>query len=278
MKPTFVVYGNCNAEAFAQFLRDLTPLGKSHEIIWARSYGDTRLRLPGAEDDPLARCEYLWVQNDEENPMIHEGRTPDSCTVLSFPPCNATVMWPYLFRDALPVGPEGHFPNGDEIIQALSEDPDITSENVAEAYQARIRPEHIDNAVGHNERVMAKRDAACDVGIADFFWDNFQSIPMQMTYNHPRRVFLQALFFRLLDRTLPHLTAAARARAAAWPANYEPFDNLETPVAPLVAERLRLEWWRPDHKYMFWGERLTFAEYTVRYLEDRRRRMAHAAL
>ncbi|KRA57526.1 hypothetical protein ASD89_07655 [Caulobacter sp. Root656] len=279
MKPTFVVYGNCNAQALTQFLEALTPLGDSHEIIWARSYGDTSLRLPGVENDPLARCEHLWVQNDEQNPMIHEGRTPESCSVLRFPPCNSTVLWPYQFRDSLPVGPdavrpEGNFPYGDDLIRRLSEDPAITPQNVVEAYQAQIRSGHVANAVEQNQRLMAERDAACDVSIADFFWGNFRRTPMQMTFNHPRRAFVQGLFFRMLDRTAPDLTAAAREKADQWPATYEPFDNFETPVAPAVADALQLEWWTPDHKYIFWDERLTFAEYLVRYLEDRRRRLA----
>jgi len=282
MKPTFVVYGNCNAQAMTQFLAELTPFGQTHEIIWAGSYGDTSLRLPGVENDPLARCEHLWVQHDELNPMIHEGRTPDSCSVLRFPPCNSSVMWPYQFRDNLPVlpdapRPEGDFPYGDDIIRRLSEDPNVTPDNVFEIYQSLVRPEHIAQAIENNRKQMADRDLASDIGIADFFWETFRSKPLQMSFNHPRRLFIQTLFLRLLDATAPEATPQAKAKADAWPATYEPFDNFEAPIAPAVAEALGLEWWTPDHEYIFWDRKLTMDAYLRRFLENRRQRMQLAS-
>jgi hypothetical protein len=281
MKPTIVVYGNCNAEALVQFLGMLTPLGESHEIIWARSYGDTSLRLPGVENDPLARCEHLWVQHDEQNPMVYKGRTPDSCRILRFPPCNSGVLWPYQYRDPLPVAPdaarpEGDFPYGDEILTRLSEDPAITPANVFEAYQEQIYAAHIATALEVNMRQMDERDQACDVAISDFFWKKWRSQPLQMTFNHPRRAFVEEVLRQLMEAAMPSLAAKARAKAAGWPATYEPFDNFETPVAPAVAQAHQLQWWTPDRRYLFWGKTVTMDEYLGLYLEDRRRRTALA--
>ena len=75
---------------------------------------------------------------------------------------------------------------------------------------------------------------------------------------------------------MPSLAAKARAKAAGWPATYEPFDNFETPVAPAVAQAHQLQWWTPDRRYLFWGKTVTMDEYLGLYLEDRRRRTALA--
>lgn len=261
MKPTFVVYGNCNATAFCDFLKLATDIPEKYEVVWGRSFGTT-------EKPDLSRCEQLWVQHDEGNPLVY----PDHIPVVTFPPCNSSTLWPFSCYDKVIAG--DIFPYGDDIIRRLSEDNSINVSQVWDAYQAIVNSslERIATNYESDKATRLKRDQATDVGFSDFFEANFRKTMLQMTYNHPRTVTLKHMFLQLCSRSGIDVDAVI-ARMNAWNPNYEPFNGIEVPVLEQVAKHFGLEWWSPDQTWAHHGKRITTRQYIEAIFTYRRARM-----
>lgn len=265
-KPTFVVYGNCNAQAFVGFLNELTDIPDRYDVVWGRSYGTN-------EKPDLSRCEQLWVQDDESNPL----HFPDGINAISFPPCNSTTLWPFACYDSLTAS--DRFPYGDDIVKRLSEDSQVTVENVWIHYNDMVRAEiyRLDLNYAKDIEIRKQRDSRCDVKFSGFFEANFRSTPLQMTYNHPRLIALKHVFFDLCERTGID-KKGVQEKAARWPQTYEPFDSIETPVLEHVATHFSLEWWSPEIKWRFHGKRLEAKDYIEALFAYRKSVMKSAEL
>ena len=265
VKPTWVVYGNCNAQAFTQFLHALTDVGERYEIVWGRSYNAT-------EPLDLSQCERIWAQLDEGNPLIYPSHIP----AISFPPCNSFLLWPVSTLDPLTSGEHNQFPYGDEIIIALSEDETVTEENVYARYIEKLDTMlgRIDASYEKDKALLESRDSKCDIKIGDFMLKNFRSKELQMSYNHPRTVTLLELFCRLCEASGLDVDEVRRRAWTKWPRTYQPFDGIQVPVMPQVAAHHGLEWWSADSLYPFHGEKISAETYLQKFLAFRRSKMA----
>ncbi len=264
-KPTWIVYGNCNADALAGFLRDLTDVGDRYEIVWARSYNAT-------EPVDFSRCKRLWVQHDEANPLSY----PKHLRAISFPPCNSSAIWPFSTVDPVMAGEHSPFPYGDEIAIRLSEDLAVAEDRIYDAYLDIMRGEsaRFDERYEHDRDLRRRRDDACQIKFSPFFDANFQSQRLQMTYNHPRLDTLLNLFYALCRASGLNPAKAARQRAARWAPAYQPFDSLEVPVLAPVIDHFKLQWapgietWRVNERS------LTPRDYITQYVVCRRAKQA----
>jgi len=265
-KPTWIVYGNCNADAFTGFLRDLTDVGDRYEIVWGRSYN-----APGPID--LSRCEKLWVQYDEGNPLIY----PDSLPALSFPPCNSSAIWPFSTVDPVARGEHSPFPYGDDIVIRLSEDSAISEDRIYDSYLDIMQNEtkRFDEKYEHDRTLRKTRDDACQIKFSPFFDENFRTRRLQMTYNHPRLETLLNVFYELCEASgIDHVKA--REKAAQWPSTYQPFDSIEVPVLAPVVEHFKLDWAPAITTWQVNGKTMTPRDYITQYVLYRRQKMAEA--
>lgn len=274
MKPTFVIYGNCQAGVIREAVRFMPGISDEFEVVYFRSFNHPTEGRGRIDPEIMGRCLLLWEQLDESAPFKFEGATPEQMKWVKFPPVDLGVLWPFSAQDPL-FGPEpdyeyGMFPYGDRILIEVSQH----SESV-EAAILRAN-ELVGQQVGQLLRYLdielarlLRREQSAHVKIAEFVISTFNSDRLFWAYNHPTKILFRELVNRLAAATWPdseHLGSVGDTIFHEW----EPLAHLHTPIHPAVASKLGLVWWREDLRYRFHQDKeLTFDEYVELYLRER---------
>ena len=238
---SLLVYGNCNADVLAGWMRDLSD--EFSEVIWQPSFGG----IPPQQED-VARARVVWWQIAADQPDQIDPPTSLRANVVTFPPCNSQAYWPFGCRDPHTSDAPGCFPFGDTLINHLAAS-DVPADEIPEAYHALSELQrHVVAEVDHHDRqLLHLRDAACDVQIADAIIGARSTKRTHLAYNHPARCILGEMLGRLCERSR---IAQPNLEATGWPVTYEPLDRVEMPVARTVAEELGIEW-DVEHRLRF---------------------------
>jgi hypothetical protein len=110
-----------------------------------------------------------------------------------------------------------------------------------------------------SRRLLAMdRQHGCDLGAR--ILEGYRRRPMFHSIGHPGGELLISL--------LRHMCHIADLRPG-WlrAGSMDPLHNIQIPIHPLIAERLGISWATHDTRYNFRGEKLTWEQYTRRYIE-----------
>ncbi|WP_312404423.1 WcbI family polysaccharide biosynthesis putative acetyltransferase [Brevundimonas sp.] len=282
MKPTVVVYGNCQAAVLASCFQFMGDISSNYEVVYYRSFVHPTEGAAIVDPEVISRCKILWNQIDEGTPFPQLASLPQDCRTVTFPPVDIGLLWPFQAHDPV-FGPEpdyeyGMFPYGDRVLMETSDAGLLGAEGLQHATaleekKTRDIERHVDIEFSR----LMRREQDAMVRIAPFVLSNFKVKRLFWSYNHPASPLLAEILNRLIGATWPesrkpeHPLHLAGSRIFA---EWEPLADLQVPVGETVAQRLNLTWWEPSQKYKFHGDReLTPEEYRLLYLNERASRL-----
>lgn len=276
MKPSILVYGNCQAEHIAQigkFLPSLRekvgfkviPLHVVTDQEWGTCYDDAY----------FSDVKVLWNQMEGGAPSAHrlelERRIPPDCQVVRFPPFNMLALWPFTGNDPrLANERECRYPWTDSIAASLSKSNE--SDDALFAAYMRTSTEKMPD-LDRRLRLEVTRwqaaDALSDIKIADWVLENFRTTRIFYTAGHLTATPLGLMARKLLERTKLFGEAEifrAHQEADFLLRDYAGQDLEVVPLHPLVAERLDLTYYDPNARHRWHGHEWSFREYILNYI------------
>lgn len=258
MKPSLVVYGNCQAEWVALGLQTIPTVADRFDIHYVYSFDHPVSGLANPDLSLLGRCAVLLEQRGAWDRFRWRTAVPASAQVVTFPALTMDALWPLTtFSDprnvpVLPDYPFGLFPYGDRLISDWVMN-GVSRDETLRRYLAWSLAESEDLArvmeMGQVRLEMA--DEQCDVKMADAVLDRLAHEPLFFTCNHPRPALLAMLAGRVLDHsglTSGSVTAAAQSIRALFE-DRQPNANIQVPIHPDVAGAFGLAWYRTDLRY-----------------------------
>ncbi|MDG3442653.1 WcbI family polysaccharide biosynthesis putative acetyltransferase [Nitrospirillum amazonense] len=275
MKPTLIVYGNCQAGVFFYALKAFPEVTEQWDLVTMRNFVhpvDGHDKLPA---DEVTRCGVLLEQGSPSknniNAFPYQDQLPSTCRSIRFPPLDTNLLWPFNFVDPRnkpepPEHPFGRYPYGDRIVVELMRE-GLSGDEIWQAYQARSveRMPNFERLVELEISRLNERDTNCDIPMRSFLEENFWSKRLYLTPNHPTWILLGTLFAKLVAAILMDgrdYTERALNHFEAW----QPWAAETLPIHPVVAERLNLKWFSPNEKTQYKGHHYTFDEYMKNYI------------
>ncbi|MGC2854869.1 WcbI family polysaccharide biosynthesis putative acetyltransferase [Novispirillum sp. DQ9] len=285
-----VLYGNCQIPFLARLLAAARD-DKGYLCVLNHAPPGQEPERPTA--DQMRRCTLYLEQYDSQPDMpawkpvpdIHRHGAPlrrflreacpPGCPKIVFPGFVMTCFWPFAtIGDPRTVSEPGYvwgrYPYGNRVaLEVVASG--LTGPAALAAYTKRSAECLPDpqRTLETAWRKLAKRDAHCDVKIADYVWANFRERHMFLSYGHLRGDALGVLAGRLYDVMHPLIGGdgtAARQRLRTAASVLPDMDALEEPIDPLVAEGLGLKFYTPGMRFRWYDQYWTFEEYMARYL------------
>lgn len=274
--PTAILYGNCQAEALANIMKNDALVGSLFRVLYYRSYdipGQTRL-VPAPEE--IENCALLFFQHGPD-PFPNADQLPKDCLTVRFPSVDFNLLWPFncinpYNRPVMPEFPWGPFPYGDRIILDCVEK-GMAPDDVLEYYLNEWPRYKVD--LKHLRRLeqarLDARDSHCDVKMAAWTMERFQDRRLFWTINHPTQAVLREIVQRLLHASAsvePSLAGADidQTQRTLFPA-WEQLGIANIPIHPRVAEELQLAWYDPKQTFDVFGKKYSYEEYFRRMIE-----------
>lgn len=279
MRPTFVIYGNCQGAILQQAMKFIPMIANSYEVVYYQSFKHPVDGVAVIDPDIMARCSLLWRQIDDNAPFSFEGPRAADCREIVFPAVDLGVLWPFQGNDPLfpsePAYPYGMFPYGDRLLIEVASaglDGSAGLDRFSALWQDRAFP--FDRYLDVELQRLVKREQGAHVRIAAWVLSHYRTDRLLWSYNHPTKKLFAELLNRLINATFPE------ARSEGHPLvrigntvfhDWDPFaDEFQVPVYPQVAEALSLQWWQPGDCYAFHnGEMLVWKDFVQRYLSER---------
>ncbi|MCK8783505.1 WcbI family polysaccharide biosynthesis putative acetyltransferase [Roseomonas sp. NAR14] len=278
MKPSLVIFGNCQAQGLWAAVSGLPSCAAAYDIAYVPSHpslGDT-------DFDPalLRRCRILWEQVGQNQRLPGWETLPEGARHVRFAELSFPILWPFNCVDPRnrpdpPEFPWGVWPYGDRLALQIAKE-GLRGEAAAAAYEERGAA-----LIPSPERMLAieeargrKRDANADLSMTGYILENFRGQRLFSTYNHASNRLVWEMFRRLLAGTVQQETAVPEAEIAAcerrfldpalkWPN----FDNFQMPVHPRLASAYGLAWADEATLYRHYDAgRLTWREFIARYV------------
>lgn len=285
-----VLYGNCQTPFLARLLAAARG-DKGYLCVLNHAPPGQEPEMPTA--DQMRRCT-LYLEQYDSQPDIAawspvgdieqyglplrtrlRASCPPGCPKIVFPSYVMTCLWPFAMVGDPRNVPEpgyvwGRYPYGNrvalEVVASGLTGPAALAAYARRAAECMPDPQAtLDKA----RRKLERRDAHCDVKIADYVWANFRDRHMFMSYAHVRGYAITELAARLYDAIHPLIggdAEPARQRLRAAAATLPDMDGLEEPIDPMVARLLGLTFYKPDMRFRWFDQTWTFEEYMSRYL------------
>ncbi|MFA7431067.1 MAG: WcbI family polysaccharide biosynthesis putative acetyltransferase [Rhodospirillaceae bacterium] len=285
-----VLYGNCQTPFLARLLAAARG-DKGYLCVLNHAAPGKEPEMPTAEQ--MQRCT-LYLEQYESQPKIPawtpvgdikryglplRTRLRNACSAncprIVFPAFVMTCLWPFTAIGDPRNVPEpgyvwGRYPYGNWLaLEVLGSG--LTGPAALEAYtkrSAECMPDPQETLVTVR-RKLEKRDAHCDVKIADYVWANFRERHIFLSCAHLRAEPIAELAARLYDAIHPLIGGdgdAARQRLWAEASVLPDMDSLEEPIDPVVAQGLGLKFYKPGMRFRWYNQSWTFEEYMERYL------------
>jgi hypothetical protein len=269
VKPTLIVYGNCQSQAVAHILRHDPALGGRFRIVHAAGGGLFGDRCDPPADEDLAACMVLLEEFGPRRFAFFE-QLPANCRRMRFPAVDINVLWPFAVRNPYnrrdDLHEDGPFPYGDRTISELVES-GMSAEPILARYLSTWTSERadLDLLLRLDTARLIARDAVCDVSIGSFVLANFRGTRLFWTLNHPTNALLCELVERIVARCRPFDEAFAQADIAETVRTHcreEVLGALSLPIQAWVARRLSLSWYDANELHHYYdGNRHSYAEY-----------------
>jgi len=182
-------------------------------------------------------------------------------------------LWPMTavnpYNPSEPSFPFGRFPYGDRVI--LSQiDAGKSPEEILEYYLNAwddYKPD-LDRLLKLELARFAARDAKCDIGMGQVFFDYFAAERPLWTVNHPTRRLLQELVERiaaaalLVDKRFAEADIATTMESHFALSPRGPLGVISVPIHPGVARHFQLSWYDENEHHFLWdGTSLVYQDY-----------------
>lgn len=285
-----ILYGNCQTPFLARLL------AAAHEdrgYLCVLNHAPPGQEIVNPSLEEMRRCCLYLEQYDSqpELPVVSlapgiqrhglplrqylRWHCPDGCPKIVFPSFIMTCMWPFAAMINPRNVPEpgyvwGRYPYGNWLAQEVLAR-GLRGPAALEVYmQLTIKRMPDLRALLELARLkLAKRDAHCDVKIADYVWANFRERHLFQTYGHVRAEAIGELAMRLLKAIQPLMggdAGAAQERLLTALDAMPDMGAMEEPIEPAIAEGLGLKFYQPDMRFRWYTQEWTFHEYMAHYL------------
>jgi Polysaccharide biosynthesis enzyme WcbI len=260
-----VIIGNCQAELLAAGFRKL---GGSRQLIAKYHFVRLQRNLRGIGRMDLEKADIILIQEiaDFENYPLRE-EIPSKVESHRFPMLRFSTPWPFdsfngladrhaQTREAI----EPLFPNLDGILGRLRlEIPDKEARFRAYLKLDIDRIGHLSKLPEFEQRRLEGMDQQYGFGLGSYILENFRRQQIFHSIGHPHG--------RLLTRLMLHLNQrVGLSRRFQFGISLNNLSHMQIPVHPLVARRLGIRWASEKTRYEFRGEKVTWEEYTRRYI------------
>ena len=287
MKPTFVVYGNCQAGVLQDILNSAPFVADHYETVYYQSFDHPTEGMAAIDPGIMARCAILWRQSDDNTPFSYEGRMPEDTRTVTFPSVDLGILWPNQTNDPL-FGrevryPYGMFPYGDRMLMQIAKEGLHGAAGQAEFTQCWLdQPFPFERYLDIELQRLIRREQGTQVKMAAYVLSHFRTDRLLWSYNHPTRTLFAVLLNRLIAATFPESKKVDHPLHLAGDrlfSEYDPFAaSYQSPIFPAVAKALDLQWWSADDTYYFHeGQRLNCEQFVELYLTNRIARQGEAS-
>jgi hypothetical protein len=275
---TVVVYGNCQAPFLAQMLASLDDLNDDYRFVFASNHVFPGESIARPIPDAWLRNVALVLMQHEEwdgNPALLalKARLPVTCPVFRYPSFFALCFWPFECPEPRglpePDYPWGRYPLGDIIGLQIAKT-GLTDELAVAAY-LDLSMQKMPNMQARLQRDIDRihqYDAQCDVKLADYVESTFRNEYLFWTSGHVSETAVAELARRVATAVRPILGGSAERMEICLTAamGFGGMGENQTPIHPMVAEALGLNFWQPDMTYRCYSQHWTFFEYIQRYI------------
>ncbi len=273
-----IIFGNCQADMMTGQLNYLFKRWNKVQFHHLLSFCHPVTGWAKLSDEVLESADFLWQQHDDQVEFPYKDRLPPSCRRIVFPSLDFNLLWPFAGTDPrnkpkLPDHPFGLLAYGDVVALQVVRD-GMTGKAGLRCYLERSRARLARMSMARLEEIefarLGQREARCDVVMSDFIRASFRTVPTFFTWNHPAGRALTELMKRLMiasDLWDPDPQSVMAGDMAYCAEHWEPLSSFELPIHPLVAEKVGLEWYDPDHRYRTPFGLVTHDEYIQHYIE-----------
>jgi hypothetical protein len=288
VKPTIILYGNCQAEAVTVILNKTPAIAARYRVVSFRNFDHPTDGPDTIRNRDLASCALLCEQHSPKK-FPYRDRLPARCRTVTFPSTDFNLLWPFFAVNPFnvpdpPVFPYGRFSYGDRIIIGDIQKnmaPDDILQNYLTGWEGY--KVDLDRLLQLERARIENREAQCDVRIGDYLLGNFRSMRLHWTSNHPTSTLLSELVVRLLkecfggDNALENADIDKTLASCFTPAG--PLGILSIPIHPKIAEHFELSWYDYDEPLAYFdGRRVSYEQYFTEMIAEsiaRKRRQEH---
>ena len=274
---TLVVYGSCQAAMLGGILRTMLSARDDLEVYVILAHEPEQAAR--ISEQRLRNAVLCWEQFDDRPsvPMRDKLRDslPANCPILSYPLLSMHSLWPFDWPEPVrnlaepPRFPFGRFPYGDSIGIAVAKEGlrgAAAFSRYMELSAAKMPNNEVLFARGIN--AIRKREAGCHVKMADFLQSHTRQERLFYTWGHPTLIPIREMARQLLPLSASELKLPREGVAPMLDALVPWESDIMVPIHPLVIDRLGLAFTGPDQVYRWQGQRWTFEEYTIHYIEN----------
>jgi hypothetical protein len=283
-KASVILYGNCQATGLRKILARM-PYLSSRVNFRVIEYFNMRGRGGGLSQFPrnlFDEVDVVWEQLGTdfvaERKQFHCLIAKRNPRIIRFPAFTINTLWPFMGADKRLIRDPDYprqrryripdqigFTVAQEIGSRSASDEEVFDrymELSAERFPDLDRRLEIDHAQ------WRFRDSQADIAVFDYVNDNFRSHRLFHDPAHVSALPQRFVLSRLIEETLSEWVDCRRAidELAAILADYHGMEWASVPIHPLVGERLRLSYYDPNARYLWYSHEWNFRDYIVSYI------------
>lgn len=284
MKPTFVIYGNCQAGVLGEATKFIPEIHDHFEVVYYRSFDHPTEGKQSFDPDVMARCRYFWCQVDNAVGSPFDGETHPEMKKVVFPSVDLGMLWPFQTHDPIftsePDYPFGMFPYGDRLLVKLAEANVPPNEVIEQFNQLWVDQRfNFDRYLDIEMHRLIKREQGAHVRMAAWVLSHFRTDRLLWAYNHPTKTTFRTLLNRVMAATFPEASDLNHAIYNVGDRIFDSFDPFsvshQPPIHGQVADKLGLAWWSPDDLYYFHNDiKISAQDFVEKYVAERIKRQS----
>jgi hypothetical protein len=263
LKPTLIVYGNCQAGVIALFLKQQPVVTREYDVHYWQNFEHAAQLSEPVPEEVVRHCQVLWIQFQQRSPFPANDLLPDDVQRQTFPPLDTNLLWPFRAHDALLSRPEppdypfGRFPYGDRILMEIA-DGGGDFFDAPLLYREREQALLLDpGRIARIEQIrLQRRDAACSAKMSAEIFEAYKTVRTFWTPNHPTWYLLSKLIEKLVLASFPASGESTHpyhrlTDKVQW---HHILSSYQCPISETVAASLGLVWWARELRYKIYDK------------------------
>lgn len=94
MKPSILIYGNCQGQALEFVLRDTAEISDVYDVIYLRSFDTASEAAPPGDESDWKRCVLLFDQVSSWSKPFGLEQLPTTAERIPYPAIDMALLWP----------------------------------------------------------------------------------------------------------------------------------------------------------------------------------------